>query len=309
MSMPFYLRQAPTPKNDPAEWLPGFETEKQVAERHKACGKLMFTGNSASEPNFYWCAEASPCDSAACSPCMREFRRWLVDAGITLFERSPGQLSAASLVHHTWSRCPGNLSSFDLDKATRQMARHFDRAGVGNLVAIGGFDFSFNQPASGSTPSWQPHAYVILQGIEHQALKHALTPFYPSTAEIPRPIRTRRVTDRMEAITYAAKAIFYRRSSYKDATGRANTRYLRLPPPAERELFTYLDQLQPVDRMFLKNARRQGAILIPQGVGSSASLVGAHNRAIDRKVTQPQLVTDKKRLGAQITAQHPRRRP
>jgi hypothetical protein len=264
MSIPFYLRQPPTPKNDPAEWLSGFENEKQVAERYKARGKLMFTGNTTSQPNFYWCAEASPCDSAACPPCMREFRRWLVDAGITLFEQLQGQLSVASLVHYSWSRSPGNLKSVDLDKAKRQMRRHFDRAGLGSLVAIGGFDFSFNQPTTEFTPYCQPHVYVIVQGTQHQELKRALTPFYPSTAEIPRPIRTRRVTDPMEAFSYTAKAIFFRRVSYRDRSGRANTQTLPLLPSAERELLAYLDQLHPVDRLFLKNVRRQGAILVPK---------------------------------------------
>jgi hypothetical protein len=171
--LPFYLRQEPNPKNDPAEWLPDFETEKQVAERYEARGRLIFTSNTMLQPNFYWCDQGYPCDSAACPPCMREFRRWLVDAGITLFEWSP-QLSAASLVHHTLSRRPGKLNSLDLIKAKRQMARHIDRAGLGRLVAIGGFDLSYNQPANGSTPYWQPHAYVIFQGIEHKALKQAL---------------------------------------------------------------------------------------------------------------------------------------
>jgi hypothetical protein len=268
--MPFYLRQTPRLKNDPAEWLPGFESERQVAQRYEARGRLIFTGNSICEPNFYWCEHGYPCDSAACPRCMREFRRWLVDAGITLFEQSHGQLSAVSLVHYSWSRSPDNLNSFGLPKAKRQTGRHFDRAGVGNLVAIGGFDFSYNQPADGSAPYWQPHAYVILQGIEPEALKQAISPFYPSTAAIPRPIRTRRVTDLMEALSYTTKAIFFRRASYKDANGRLNSRTLPLLASAERELLTYLDQLYPVDRLFLKNVRRQGATLIPKLSRASA---------------------------------------
>ncbi len=306
--LPFYLRQTPRPKNDPADGLPAFETEKQVAERYAARGRLMFTGNPMSQPNFYWCAEANPCDSAACFACMREFRRWLVDAGAALLEQSLGQLSVASLVHHTLSRRPGNLNSFHLGKAKRQLSRHIDRAGLGSLVAIGGFDFSYNQPANGSTPHWQPHAYVIWQGIDQEILKRALSPFYPATAEIPRPVRVRNVTNLMAALSYTAKAVFYRRTSYKDASGRANTRSLPLLPPAERELLTYLDQLHPVDRLFLKNVRRQGSILIPQVSGASAPssviMIGPSTGKSPSRSLSPK----KMRLGARTTAQDPHRR-
>lgn len=262
--VPFYLRQEPNPKNDPVEWLPGFETETQVAERYEARGRLMFTGKTTSQPSLYWCAEDNPCNSGACPWCMREFRRWLVDAGITLFKRSPEPLSAASIVHHTWRCDPGTLNSFDLAKAKRQMARHFDRAGLGKLVAIGGFDISFNQSANDSKTHWQPHAYVVFQGIEQDTLKQALSPFYPTTAEIPRPIRTRGVSDLMSALSYAVKALFWRRTSYMDANERANTRCLPLVPSVERELLTYLDQLRPINRLFLKNVRRQGMFLVPR---------------------------------------------
>ena len=300
--LPFYLRQQPKLNNDPAEWLPGFETDSQAAQRYEARGRLMFTKNSMSQPNFYWCAEASPCDSAACPPCMREFRVWLVDAGITLFEESLGELSAASLVHYSWSRRPGDLNGFDLDRAKRQMARHLDRAGLGDLVAIGGFDFSYNQPADGSIPYWQPHAYVIFQGIEQEALKQALRPFYPTTAEIPRPVRTRSVTEPMEALSYAVKAMFWRRSSYWD--GWSNTRSLPLLPRAKRELLAYLDQHRPVDQLFLKNVRRQGVSLAPTTpLARSGLKPDDPNRRT--KVTGAQLVTEKKRLRAQIARQNP----
>jgi hypothetical protein len=97
---------------------------------------------------------------------MRAFRRWWVDAGITLFEQKPGPLSVASLVHYGLSRFPGKLGTFDLAKAKRQLARQIDRARLGGLVAIGGFDFSYNQPTDSIIPYWQPHAYVIFQGAE-----------------------------------------------------------------------------------------------------------------------------------------------
>jgi hypothetical protein len=277
--LPFYLRHEPNSQNDPAEWLPDFESEMQVAERYAARGRLTFTRNTMSQPAMYWCTQGDPCDSAACPLCMREFRRWWVDAGITLFERRPRDLTAASLVHHTLSRGLGNLASFDLGKAKRQLARHIDRAGLGSLVAIGGFDFSYNQPATGTTPYWQPHAYVLFQGVEQKLLKEALSPFYPATDEIPVPVRTRRVTDLMEALSYAVKAIFYRRTSYRDANGRANTRWLPLQTSAERELLTYLDQLHPADRLFLKSVRRSSSKLtILPSDGNSGHPAASHRK-------------------------------
>jgi hypothetical protein len=257
----FYLRGEPNPKNDPAVWLPGFETEEQVAKHYAARERLMFRGKSMSQPNFHWCTQDTPCDPAACLWDMRGFRRWWVDAGITLLDQRPGPLCVASLVHHSLSRCPGKLSTFDLGKAKRQLARHVDRARLGALVAVGGFDFSYNQFANSLISYWQPHAYVIFQAAEPETIKQALSPFYPTTPDIPRPVRTRKVNDLMQALSYAMKAVFSRRSSYADHQGRPNTRNFDLALEAERELLSYLDQLKPVDRLFLKNVRRQGTKL------------------------------------------------
>jgi hypothetical protein len=259
---PFYLRSEPNPENDPADWLPGFETKEQAAERHAARSQLMSTGkNTMSQLNFYWCKPECPCDSGACPFCMREFRRWWVDLGITLLEQSFDPLCAASLVHHTLSHRPGTLHDFDLDKAKRQLARHIDRAGLGNLIAIGGFDFVYSQPAGGTGAYWQPHTYVIFQGAEKEIIKEALSRFYPAVPNIRRPVRIRVVGNPMKALSYSMKDVFCRRSSYTDSTGRANTRAFWLARDAERELLTYLDRLHPVDRIFLKNVRREGVNL------------------------------------------------
>jgi hypothetical protein len=257
-----YLRSEKNSKNDPAEWLPGFETQEQTAERYAARDRLVYNKNPLRRPNFHWCTKNHPCDSGACPWCMRSFRRWWVDAGITLLEQSTGPLSAASLVHYSLSRCPGTLNTIDLGKTKRQLARQIDRTGLGDLVAIGGFDFSYNQPAAPATPYWQPHAYLIFQGAEANLIKQALRPCYPATTNIPVPVRTRRVSDLMKALSYAMKAIFLRRNSYIDSRGRANTKDFPLASEAERELLSYLDQLKPADRLFLKNVRRQGATLM-----------------------------------------------
>jgi hypothetical protein len=184
---------------------------------------------------------------------------------MTLLEQNPARLTAASMVHHSLNRLPGMLCGFDLAKAKRQLARHIDRAGLGHLVALGGFDFSYNEPLAPFAPHWQPHAYVIFQGVEPNEMKQVLGRFYPATSSIPRPIRTRTVNDLSETLSYTVKAVFWRRSSYTDDTGRANTRCLPLPRDAERELLSYLDQCTPMDRAFLKNARRHGTTLTRSG--------------------------------------------
>ena len=114
---PFYLRHEPTLENDPANWLEGFETEKQAAKRHETRLRLISANHVTTQPNFYWCTPEAPCNSGACPKCMRDFRRWLVDRGITFFGQHPGPLCAASLVHHTLCRDPGQLSSFNLANA------------------------------------------------------------------------------------------------------------------------------------------------------------------------------------------------
>jgi hypothetical protein len=48
----FYMRSEPNPKNHPAQWLPGFETEEQVADRYAKRGRLMFKGNRCRSRTF-----------------------------------------------------------------------------------------------------------------------------------------------------------------------------------------------------------------------------------------------------------------
>jgi hypothetical protein len=154
---PFYMRGNRNFWNDPAELLSGFETEELVAKRCAARDRLMSSGQPVSQPNFHWCTQGCPCDTAACLRCMRPFRRWLVDAGITLLEQNSSPLCVASLVHYSLARCAGKLSTFNVSKAKRHLARHIDRARLNGLVAIGGFDFSYNQPADSLIAYWQPH--------------------------------------------------------------------------------------------------------------------------------------------------------
>lgn len=264
MNAPFYLGYVP-PAHCDIVHMKGFETEQQGAMWAAKLLKLCNGRNGNGEPlAMSGCSPATPCGAASCQPCGRQFRRWFVGSAMTMFRQSGDPLVAVTLVHHTLQRPPGELHTFDLDLAKRQLARHVERAGLGDVVGVGGIDFSFNVDATGRWDAhWQPHAYVVFQGADAAAIKNALAPYYPRAVSIPRPVKAVPVRDLMSAVSYAFKSAFFRRTSYVDDSGRRNTsRPQQLKPAQARELLAFLDRHKPTDRVFLRNVRRHGLELV-----------------------------------------------
>ena len=239
-----------------------FETPVQAWDRRERLRSII---RDIPEATLHNCRlPKAPCNSAACPRCMREFRIWFGAAGMRAMEYN-GPMTALSVVHCDWQRAPGALHTLDLEKLKRQARRHIERAGLSDVVGIGGIDFSFNEHSDKRwEPHWQAHLYLILQGAPAAQIKKALAAFYPVTVSVPRPLKARRVDTPAGAFSYAMKAIFDRRVSYVDGNrnGNDNTKDYPLRPAQLRELVVFLDRHQPTDRLFLRNVRRRGAELV-----------------------------------------------
>ncbi len=272
MSTPFYAR--PTRwlpgSHDSALFLKGFETPAQVEVRHKKDVEVFtrkFPGCPVSA--MAQCQPEALCNSGACPICMRLFRRWYISAALKMFAESSEPLVALSLIHPNWQRGPGELGGLDPELAKRQLAKCIVRAGLGRLVIVGGLDFSFNIHAGNRwEPHWQPHFYLICQGASRMAIKEALSGngrSFKASLSIPRPVMATDVKNRMRAISYSMKSMFFRRSTYLGNDGAWNSRSLSLKPDQQAELTAFLDQHKPTDRMFLRNVRHHGLKLVKTG--------------------------------------------
>jgi hypothetical protein len=123
-------------------------------------------------------------------------------------------------------------------------------------LVIGGLDISLNL-TNNILQGWQLHLYLLIEGKKTRKLKAAVKQAFPPEPTAKRPYRFRPVKQRAEAISYAHKAVFNRRSSYLK-NGKPRTRNLPLKDAELCELCTFLDRFPLGSRLILRGVRRNG---------------------------------------------------
>lgn len=253
------------PSADPSLVLAGFETladakawnDVNIATlsvaRRKADHELAALLSS--------CHRRRPCLSGACRVCMREMRRWFASATAKLFDDlswEPGAGFAVTIVPGArWqpdSMNPGAVRAFK-----ERIRELFDGAGLGDEVAIGGIDLSWNSSDGEWADHIRPHAYLLLPALKsNRHIKAALKASLPATIDTPRPVKFRPLANQVEASTYALKAVFSRRSTYVNALGRRTSRNLPLRGPDLRTALHFLHDVGLTGRVLCLNCRRRG---------------------------------------------------
>ena len=197
------------------------------------------------------CSRRTRCISGACPECGRLFQRAWVRATqkpISGMKDIDLELVALSLVLPKSGVAKGELHTCDVSNLQRQIKYRLDNAEIG--IAIGAFDFSFNEDKHGKYHSfWCPHAYVITSTDDKRALAKRLMGFRPTT-EIPRPKRITPFRNTARRRSYSMKIHFKRRIGYDDErieNGKnrscRNTSSDRLRADELFELLLYLDQI------------------------------------------------------------------
>ena len=251
----------------------GFETLETAVARRESLASLLKEGEAPERRlarKLKECCRESPCNSGACPTCTREFRIWLLSEALPIIEAGGPRASSSHLGHtRYWTsvsvipagyRCaPGQLDGFDLAKKVKSLATAISRSSLASGLVIGGFDVSLNS-TSDEDPLWQLHLYLLISGKPKDVKEGIKAAFRPEpTAD--RPYRCTQVYSPRGALTYAYKAAFSRRSSYR-WEGRQFTRHLPLAPHQQRELALFLDQGDAGGRLILSGLKRNGSKLV-----------------------------------------------
>lgn len=263
--MPDYKRTGRIPPEHDVRLLPKFETVEEGKQRRNRLARLATRRSGGTiTPRFATCTKDARCDSGACPICMRRFRRWFGHAVMNLIGRKAAVF--VTVVDERRHCPPGELGALSLEDLLDECTALMSIAGLGNLVMVGGIDFSFNTDGAGRWPDhWCPHFAVLVIGATPNTVKAALSKRFRASSVVRRPVNAKAVTDPLGGITYLIKSVYSRRSSYFDKKKkRYDARDLPLKAPQEHELTLFLDQFQPVDRLFLQNIRIKGAKLVKE---------------------------------------------
>lgn len=251
----------------------GFETLETALTRKEKLASLLNEGGRAERRlarKLEQCGSESSCDSGACPICTRELRIGLLSEALPIIEAGgprassfkPGHTrywTAASVIPAGYRCALGDLQAFELATKVKSMATVISRSSLASGIVIGGFDVSLNT-TSDEAPCWQLHLYLLITGKPEETKKVVRSAFKPEPSA-DRPHRCTLVYSPRGALTYAYKAVFSRRSSYR-WEARKFTRHLPLTPDQQRELALFLDQGDAGGRLILSGLRRNGSKLV-----------------------------------------------
>jgi hypothetical protein len=220
-----------------------FEMYEDVLDRRKRNRKHLRSGNSKQRQvarHLNACRKNTRCETEACRVCLREFRiGWI------------GEVTKVIVQKPHWTTCSiitkdllvpyGSLQTFNLKAAIKRIQKRLERSQISDRIVIGGLDISLNLN-SNNLVGWQIHMYLLVEGKNDKVLRRAIKAAFAGEPSAAKPYQFRAVEDPVEAISYAYKSVFMRRSTYIDADGKTQTRDLPLKGRDLRELLQLTTQ-------------------------------------------------------------------
>jgi len=267
-------------KHDPAEHLKGFET---AAEARRAARQIANAQMPGRPPHLYLndalerCGNRkggvrTRCLSAACPVCTRAFRRWFTNEFVSQavqFQRAEEAYGVTVTVILSGAQAAlGHLHEVDLLSLRRRAVRALGRLKLPYPI-IGGIDVSFNEKAGSTEPGhYQVHISFAVLGHPtskkaRKRLREAVEDCFRLEPTAPVPVRVRTLRDPMRQGSYLLKAMFSRRVSIVDRTGRRNTKKFPLKARHLAEIAMWLWPYQPLDRVLLRDVRlKRGRLVV-----------------------------------------------
>jgi hypothetical protein len=192
---------------------------------------------------------------------MREFRLWWTGEAVKILLQRP-----------RWTRCSiitkgllvpyGQLATFDLDAAVKRIRKSIERSSVRGRIVLGALDLSLNLEQN-KMVGWQFHLYLLIEGDNDNRFEAAVKKAFPPEPTALAPYDFTRVSDPLEVLTYAYKALFERRSGFIGNDGVHRTKDLPLKGADLRELLPFLGKYKVVGaRLILCGLRRNGQHLV-----------------------------------------------
>ena len=244
---------------------PGFETRADARNRRDVMVKQLLPGERHQRQvgrALKRCRAKAPCKTPICPRCVRRLRKSFVWGALNCIDhvRDKCQLkqcpiTAFSAVLTEEQYAVGDLVSADWHRINERLQRRHQRCHLPLVFA--GVDLSFNTPFGRNKQQyWQFQVYGIAVGLDPDKTRATLEPLYPASPNTPRPLRVRKCSNLAKALSYVIKPYFSERVNYRDATGRMNTRTVRLKPDQIRELAPWICRYPLTERYVLTGARR-----------------------------------------------------
>ena len=160
------------------------------------------------------CEQNNRCCSGACPECGRLLQRSFVRKSKSVIrdsvDKDNHELVAITIVPSKPIIGPGNLHTLDIRNLRRRLIYALDKAGID--VAIGAFDFSFNEDKENRyNRFWSAHFYIITSVANQNQARKVLKGLFLSSRRIPRPIKISPFNNSRLRRSYAFKIQFNRR--------------------------------------------------------------------------------------------------
>ncbi len=241
----------------------GFETFDEAKERRNHKIRVLNRGTKCHRrlgAEIQRCRKGDRCRSEACPICLRFFRTWLLKQACPIIHDGRAWTRASVIPTGMLIPC-GKLLDVKLPRLINLVLKRLERSSLAGRIIIGGIDISLNAQDN-AVVGWQFHLYLLIEGKHSKQLEEAVKAAFPPEPTAPAPYRFSPVADAAEAMSYAYKSIFSRRSRYTNDRGQTRTWSQSLKGSKLRKLVTWLGQYSVGCRLILRGVRRNGQRLM-----------------------------------------------
>jgi len=255
----FWLKQ-PKQQYDIKYKLAGFETIAAACDEAKI--RIHTLSQSEDEKCLQLaeklknCIKGSRCNSGACPVCRRNFRRSVSGEVLRNFSDLSKAFST-TLVFTELRVREQKLFSINPLAMMETLRAQLKASGLGNIIAIGGFENDFDV----ETQRWEPHVHLLTYGCSYDELD-ALRKYYPPVKQVRRPMLIQKIKHPEKQYSYCFKSYMARKEKYIGKY-RICCRKYRLRPHSLHNLsLLYLDQFAPQELLFMQNMQTKNGKLV-----------------------------------------------
>lgn len=249
-----------------------FETLAECKERlAKRIKKLKAAGSDYDDIRHQLEGHADDdwsCKHPICPICLRSQRAKFIKNAARMIRREWSTMNGelGYLTYIPAETLPsGKLGELDLRDFKDLLAKHINRAGLRNVLLVGGVDISFNvQQSLLSEEYWQPHLHAVGHFPEgRKRSSEMLSGYLGKYRSAYRPILIKPLSVRAglkAALGYCIKPYFDRREHYLDSFGEPSISKYPLKDGELLESIRFLDLWSANARVFTKGVKRKGLL-------------------------------------------------